>query len=23
MDIPWINLIWNTHYSNGQIPHAT
>jgi hypothetical protein len=23
MDIPWVNLIWNTHYSNGEVPHAT
>ena len=22
-DIPWVQLIWNTHYSNGQIPHAS
>jgi hypothetical protein len=22
-DIPWVNMIWNTHYSHGQIPHAT
>jgi hypothetical protein len=22
-DIPWVNLIWNTHYSNGEVPHAT
>jgi hypothetical protein len=22
-DISWVNMIWNTHYSNGQIPHAT
>ncbi|CAO2201894.1 unnamed protein product [Urochloa humidicola] len=22
-DIPWINLIWNSYYSRGQIPHAT
>uniref|UniRef100_A0A0A9U841 Uncharacterized protein n=1 Tax=Arundo donax TaxID=35708 RepID=A0A0A9U841_ARUDO len=21
-DIPWINLIWNTHYNAGQILHA-
>jgi hypothetical protein len=21
-EIPWIKLIWNAHYSNGQIPHA-
>jgi hypothetical protein len=22
-DISWVNLIWNTHYSNGEVPHAT
>jgi hypothetical protein len=22
-NIPWVNLIWNTHYSNGEIPHVT
>jgi hypothetical protein len=22
-DIPWVNLIWNTHYTNGEVPHAT
>jgi hypothetical protein len=22
-DIPWINLIWNTYYSKGKVPHAT
>jgi hypothetical protein len=22
-DIPWVNLIWNTYYQNGEIPHAT
>jgi hypothetical protein len=22
-DIPWVNLIWNTYYSNGEVPHAT
>jgi hypothetical protein len=22
-DIPWVKLIWNTHYPNGEIPHAT
>jgi hypothetical protein len=22
-DIPWVNLSWNTHYSNGEVPHAT
>jgi hypothetical protein len=22
-DIPWVKLIWNTHYSEGEIPHAT
>jgi hypothetical protein len=22
-DIPWINLIWNTYYSEGKVPHAT
>jgi hypothetical protein len=21
--IPWVNLIWNTYYSNGEVPHAT
>ena len=21
-DIPWVYLIWQAHYSNGQIPHA-
>jgi hypothetical protein len=21
-DIPWVNLIWNTYYSNGEVPHA-
>ncbi|CAO2167262.1 unnamed protein product [Urochloa humidicola] len=21
-DIPWVNLIWNSHYANGKIPHA-
>jgi hypothetical protein len=21
-DIPWVNLIWNTHYSNGEVSHA-
>jgi hypothetical protein len=19
-DIPWVNLVWNSYYSNGQIP---
>jgi hypothetical protein len=23
VDIPWVNLIWNTHYANGEVPHAT
>uniref|UniRef100_A0A0A9GSE9 Reverse transcriptase zinc-binding domain-containing protein n=1 Tax=Arundo donax TaxID=35708 RepID=A0A0A9GSE9_ARUDO len=23
MDTPWVNLIWSTYYSHGQIPHAT
>ena len=23
MDVPWVHLIWNTHYANGKIPHAT
>jgi hypothetical protein len=22
-DIPWINLIWNTYYSDGEVPHAS
>jgi hypothetical protein len=22
-DIPWVNLIWNSHYSNGEILHAS
>jgi hypothetical protein len=22
-DIPWVNLIWNTYYQGGEIPHAT
>jgi hypothetical protein len=22
-DIPWVNMIWNSYYSQGQIPHAT
>jgi hypothetical protein len=22
-NIPWVNLIWNSHYSNGEVPHAT
>ena len=22
-NVPWVQLIWNTHYANGQIPHAT
>jgi hypothetical protein len=22
-DIPWVQLIWNTHYTNGQVPHAS
>jgi hypothetical protein len=22
-DIPWVNLIWNTYYSNGEVPHAS
>jgi hypothetical protein len=21
-NIPWVNLIWNTYYSNGEIPHV-
>jgi hypothetical protein len=21
-DIPWVNLIWDTYYSNGGIPHT-
>jgi hypothetical protein len=22
-DITWVNLAWNTKYSNGEVPHAT
>jgi hypothetical protein len=22
-DIPWFNLIWNTYYNNGEVPHAS
>jgi hypothetical protein len=22
-DIPWVKLIWDTYYSNGEIPHAS
>jgi hypothetical protein len=22
-DIPWVNLIWNSYYANGEIPHAS
>jgi hypothetical protein len=22
-DIPWVNLIWNTYYNNGEVPHAS
>jgi hypothetical protein len=22
-DVPWVQLIWHTHYLDGQIPHAT
>ena len=22
-DIPWVNMIWHSYYSHGQIPHAT
>jgi len=22
-DIPWVKLIWNAHYSQGQVPHAS
>jgi len=22
-EVPWVKLIWNAHYSNGQIPHVT
>jgi hypothetical protein len=22
-DIPWVNLIWSSHYPNGEVPHAT
>jgi hypothetical protein len=21
-DVPWVQLIWNSHYLDGQIPHA-
>jgi hypothetical protein len=21
--IPWVNLIWNSYYTNGEIPHAS
>jgi hypothetical protein len=23
VDTPWVQLIWHTHYRNGQIPHAS
>lgn len=23
LDIPWVELIWNTHYNSGQIPHCS
>jgi hypothetical protein len=22
-DIPWVNLIWNTYYAEGEVPHAS
>lgn len=22
-DIPWVNLVWHTYYSDSQIPHET
>jgi hypothetical protein len=22
-DVPWVQLIWNTHYSDGEIPHVS
>ena len=22
-DIPWVNMIWHSYYSQGQIPHTT
>jgi hypothetical protein len=22
-DVPWVQLIWNTHYVNGLVPHAS
>jgi hypothetical protein len=22
-DIPWVKLIWNKYYANGEVPHAT
>jgi len=22
-DIPWVNMIWHSHYSNDQIPHVS
>jgi hypothetical protein len=22
-DVPWVQLIWNTHYFNGLVPHAS
>jgi hypothetical protein len=22
-DIPWVNLVWNTYYANGEVPHVT
>jgi hypothetical protein len=22
-DIPWVNLIWNSYYANGETPHAS
>ncbi|KAJ1283790.1 hypothetical protein BS78_03G153800 [Paspalum vaginatum] len=23
MNLPWVTLIWNTHYPNGQVPHIS
>jgi hypothetical protein len=22
-DIPWVKMIWNSYYSNGEVPHAS
>jgi len=22
-DIPWVNMIWHSHYANDQVPHAS